>query len=122
MTKLILITLMIPSMALASGKLSLEPSYDPSQDKSHLTFGLGVYESLGEDIAYNSWTGFGDSFDVDSSYHSWYSTKHQVDFTDKSGLVFSPGVRLSYLDHDYLEETPKEFVPEVYAKVSLELW
>ena len=122
MTKLILLLLMLPTMAFASGKLSVEPSYDPVQDKSHLTFGLGVYESLGNDMAYNSWTGMGDSFDVDSNYRDWYATKHQVDFTDKSGLVFSPGVRVSYLDHDYLADTPKKVIPEVYAKVSLELW
>jgi hypothetical protein len=110
------------SMAFASGKLTLEPGYDAIQDKSHITMGLGIYEIIGDGIAYNSWTGFGDSFDVDTNYRDWYSTKHQVDFTDKNGLTFSPGIRVSYLDHDYDVVTPKELVSEVFAKVGVTLW
>ncbi len=122
MTKLILCLLMLPMMANAGGKLSLEPSYDPVQDHSHLTFGLGIYEAISDGVAYNSWTGFGDSYDVDSAYKDWWTTKHQVDFTDKNGLTFSPGVRLSYLDHDFDNSTPKKLIPEIYGKVSITLW
>ena len=114
--------LMLPALAFANGKLSLEPSYDPVQDHSHLTFGLAVYEKLDDGIAYSSWTGFGDSYDLDTNYKSWYTTKHQVDFTDNNGLVFSPGVRVSYLDHDFDNSTPKKIIPEVFGKVSIELW
>lgn len=108
--------------AFANGKLTLEPAYDPIQDKTHVTMGLAVYESLGDGVAYNSWTGFGDSFDLAPTYKSWYTTKHQIDFTDKKGLTFSPGIRASYLDHDYDNATPKEVVGEVFGKVSIELW
>lgn len=107
--------------AFASGVLSLEPSYDPQRDRTHFAFGLGVWQKITPKIAYNSWTGFGDSYDGGSKYHSWYVSKHQADFDVTKALTFSPGVRLNYLD-DQENGFDKRLFGEVFAKIQYKLW
>ena len=104
----------------ATGKLSIEPSYDPENDESHVTFGLAIYEKLDKDIYYSSWTGFGDSFDLDSNYKDWYVTKHQLDFKLTDGVTFAPGGRVNLKAKDGQEK--QVVFGEVFTKISLTLW
>lgn len=116
-----LCTLLISLSAFASGTLSLEPSYDPVRDRTHFALGLSVWQKLTDKIDYSSWTGFGDSYDSGSQYHSWYVSKHQADFNLSKAFTFSPGVRVNLLD-DQEDEFKKRLFGEVYAKIQYKLW
>lgn len=113
--------LLFPFLAHAGGSISLEPSYDPERDRTHVSIGLGVYQLIKKDMAYSSWTGFGDSYDQATTYHAWYITKHQLDLKVSDRVTFSPGLKLNYLD-DQENDYKKRLFGEVFGKISVKLW
>ena len=121
MKTITLIITVISQTAFASGTLSLEPSYDAERGRSHYSLGLGVYEELSKVYAYNSWTGFGNSVDEDSLYHSWIVSKHQIDVKPLEKLTVSPGLRVNYLD-DQETDYKKRLFLEGFLKVNYKLW
>lgn len=107
--------------AFASGRISLQPSYDAVHDKASYQVGLSIYEKMMDGVFYNSWTGTGDSLSEESpSYRQWYVTKHQVDFK-ADGLIFSPGVKALY-NPDVGPFNDRTVQTEIFGKITLELW
>lgn len=121
MKSLTLSLLLFSQICFASGNIQLLPSYDPERGRTNISFGLGIWEKLSDTMAYNSWTGVGDSFDLGTKYHSWAISKHQIDMKVSEDLKFSPGVRLNYLD-DRETGDEKRLYGDVFAKIEYKLW
>lgn len=121
----ILILMFFTSSALASGKLTFEPRYNPETEQTTYTVGLGIYEPIITDwVALNSWTGFGDTmFDEapDTDYSKWFVTKNSIDMFLTKSITVAPGLRLAYRprDGEFNEDT---VVSEVFAKLQIRLW
>lgn len=113
MRALVLI-LLLPFFAHASGKLSLESRHNVDSGDTTYLMGLAIYQKLGP-VAYNSWTGFGDSMEWAADYSAWAVSKHQVDFPLGRSLTVSPGIRFVYANELGLGQ-------EVTAKVTYQLW
>jgi len=112
----------ISSLAFAAGSLSVEPSYDPARNRFHYSLGLGVHQPITKDIAYTSWSGFGnDILTEESNYHSWYVSKHSVEIKVLEDLTVSPGVKVNYLD-DQETGYKKRLYAEVLTKIVYKLW
>lgn len=117
-----LLILLFSHAALAAGSISLEPSWDPARNRMHYAAGLSVSEELPFDkIQYKSWTGFGNDFQEQSNFHSWYVSKHQLDLRYVKDLIISPGAKLNYLD-DQENGFKKRLFGEVFLKLSYQIW
>lgn len=121
---LLVLTMSISTTAFASGKLSVEPRYNPKNEQTTYTVGLGVYETLIRNrVALNSWTGFGDSIDdgLDADYSKWFVTKNSVDLFLTEMVAISPGIRIAYRprDGEFSEDT---VVQEIFGKLTIKLW
>ena len=113
----ILLALLLSCNAFASGKFTLQPSYDLDSKEWKPTIGLGIYEWLiGKGVAYNSWTGYGEQDFTLKEDTKWWTTTNSLDLHLPLGVTLSPGFKLSYV-------LPyKEFHKSVHVKLAYQLW
>lgn len=112
--KMILMILCFPVLAQASGKLQVMPVYNPQTKQAVPVVGLSVYEPLSKVVAYNSWTGYGESnhsFDGGD----WVVTKHDLEFYVWR-FTLGAGVGAEYF------LPTKAFNPMVRGKIHVKLW
>lgn len=123
MKALLLVLALVSSAAFGSGTVMVEPRYSNTTGKTYLIGGLGVYEKLFDNVAYNSWTGTGQGMSEDGltdTYSPWYVTKHQIDMKVLF-LTVSPGLRFAYSEKSG-DMTLKTIETEGFVKVSFRVW
>lgn len=106
--------------AFAKGTLSFEGRMGNDSNSSYIA-GISVYEKIDKNLAYNSFTGFGDAINPDvDTFKSWFVTKHQIDFIT-GDFVFSPGIRATYMP-DWGAFSEESVITEGFIKLSYKLW
>lgn len=113
-----------PTLASATGKLSLEPRVNTDTGKSSIIAELGINEQLPwESYSWQSWLAYGASYmpemeTAPSSKNEYYLIRNQITM-DFNPIFISPGVRLSWLEN----LDPKKIdVIEAYVRATLNLW
>ena len=81
--KNILIALMLvttlPAIAKTSMKVTGEMAYQfKAKDVPPPTVGVGLWQSLGKKMAYNTWTGLGHQARLSDPTVRWFATKHDL--------------------------------------------
>lgn len=116
MKKLLIVLLVLISCvgtAFAGGKLTIKPVYDMTASKWTMVTGLGIYQKLIGPIAYNSWSGMGET----KTYKDlWYTSKHAIDINLFKNVQISTGLQFDYVTLD------KQFNTSVFAGATITLW
>lgn len=109
----VLIVLLLSVNSYASGKLQFQLNNWFRREQITPMVGFSIYEPIfSKNIAYNSWTGFGES---PYSEIDWYTSKHDVDFR-VGKMTVSPGYQIFFTDPGM------KFEHNVHMKVTFQLW
>lgn len=115
----LILLVLLPTKALASGKISAEPTYYLKSEKFGGQLGMTIYEHMFWNLNYNQWTGGGirPRFYEDGTF--WFASKHDIDFNFGS-LTVSPGYKFEFNNAE--SELVEGVEHSVHVKVSYKLW
>ena len=114
---LLLVFVLFSNLALASGRIQVQPNFFTDSGKIRPLVGLAVYEKFSFfKGAYNGWYGFGDQAFTDRQDVGWYSIRNAIDFYTTSKLVLSPGVQSVMVDGEDMWQH------RIFVRASYELW
>lgn len=110
-----LIAFLFSMTAFAGGKFTIQNNFYNEGKDYRPTFGLGIYQHLFANVAFNSWTGTGEQpfeFNPDTR---WFTTKNQIDM-HFDRLTVSPGVQYTHIN------PYKENRTHFYVRLDYKLW
>lgn len=110
---IILVLLLDSGIALASGKLTIRPSYVLDDARPKYSLGLSVYEKIIPNLYYTGWLGYG-QYDALLG-QEWVKTRQGVDY-HYGPLSLEAGASYQYNPDTSFTET------EIYSSLTLTLW
>lgn len=110
---LLLATLFLSDICLASGKVTVRPSYVFDDSRPKYSIGLAVYEKIYGNYFYSGWAGYGE-YDALLG-QEWFKTRHGVDYL-YGPLSIEAGASYQYNPDTQFQES------EIYSSLTLTLW
>jgi hypothetical protein len=111
---LVLLSILVSSTALASGKVSIEPRYLIKDKKVGAALGLSIYQKIVGPLAVNIYAGTG--FDPSQDgVDNWVSAKADIELQFQKLTVALGAKGEADVDPLFCE-------PSVYAKVAYQIW
>lgn len=115
---LFVLSLVVSCNLMASGKISVQPSYFIQTGKAGAQAGIAIYEHIAGGVAYSGWTGLGLQPRAGEGSVLWVTSKHSLEknFGDLGvGLGFS----IRHAEQEILGLYNDQ---EVFVKLSWKLW
>ncbi len=100
-------------VCLASGKITVRPSYVVDDARPKYSIGLQVYEHVKDDFYYSGWLGYGEYDTLLGK--DWVKFRSSVDYL-YGPLSVEAGASYQYNPDDHFDET------EIYSSLTLTLW
>lgn len=120
---LAMLMLVVPTSAMASGKITFQPKYAFGQSGITPMFGLSVYERLSGPVFTNLWAGVGsDTFT--ERQETWYTVKNTFEVHPMSPITLGIGAEVGHTDRDALNPNGNNssWRGAVFGKVAVQLW
>jgi hypothetical protein len=115
MKKFLFALILLPSLSLASGKISIEPKYLTSPGKWEGKVGLSIWEPIYGPLAFESWIGSGlDYSKGDYEKFVYGKVGFVLELPANLSVGLAGGVACNYNE--------KSCGPEVMGKVAYKIW
>lgn len=105
--------MLLSTSAFAGGKLQLNGNYRRDNKDFRPGVGLAVYQKIADGVAFNSWTGAGESSETGNN---WAVGKYGFDFDIGRTFVAGGGLQFDYsFDKKHLQDS-------VFMKLEYKIW
>lgn len=118
MKKLAILGYFLSSIALAEGKVSIQPMYSSSGKVLHPQVGLSVYErTMFKNLSYVGWVGTGPSLNSSEENLRWFTVKNSFEYY-KGNFAVGPGFQMTWNEVDKFNKR----TDVIFLKASYRLW